>query len=283
MLGLEGLIGAGYDGGELAEHLHSLGYDPAQVLGAPAGDRAKVYAENKRVDAQKALRAFLAREALGYGLASAETAFVAIRREANAPVSETVIVANALPSGWSPGFLQTGGRMLRAMAFGGAPAPMMARAAMPAAPADGGTVGRFALARPAAPRAERGIAPTRTGRGPALFAGVPTFAGGEAILFDSACDGTAKIAAPLTIAAIAVRFADRTIDAARLDGELALTIFVDDLAAPRATVRLAEIMRQGGERPLNIAWRAGTILRVVLLDPRGVWAAGGPAIEVSLR
>ena len=45
------------------------------------------------------------REALGYGLASSETAFVAVRTEAGRVVEGRVAVANALPAGWSEDFL----------------------------------------------------------------------------------------------------------------------------------------------------------------------------------
>jgi Ca-activated chloride channel family protein len=57
---------------------------------------------------------------------------------------------------------------------------------------------------------------------------------------------------------------------------------VDDLTAPRARVRLADLLRQGGERPLHIRHQPGQALRLVLLDPAGAWASGGPEIEVSL-
>ena len=57
---------------------------------------------------------------------------------------------------------------------------------------------------------------------------------------------------------------------------------MDDLTAPRARVRLADLIRQGGERPLNVRRRAGQVVRLVLLDPAGAWAAGASALEVSL-
>ena len=63
---------------------------------------------------------------------------------------------------------------------------------------------------------------------------------------------------------------------------MAILIFVEDLAAPRARVRMADLLRQGGERPLNLAWSEGQPLRVVLLDPRGTWAQRAPTLELAL-
>ena len=59
-------------------------------------------------------------------------------------------------------------------------------------------------------------------------------------------------------------------------------VYVDDLAAPAVRVRVADLLRQGGERPIQIARRGGAAIRVVLLDTKGVWAKGAPRLEVSL-
>ena len=67
-----------------------------------------------------------------------------------------------------------------------------------------------------------------------------------------------------------------------LNPGLALALYVDDLTAPRARVRLVDLLRQGGERPLNIRRQPGQVVRLVLLDPAGAWASGGPALEVAL-
>ena len=50
-------------------------------------------------------------------------------------------------------------------------------------------------------------------------------------------------------------------------GNLCLLIFVEDLSQPRARVRLADLIRQGGERPLNISRRPGQRIRIDLVDP----------------
>ena len=101
VLGLEYLIHSGYTGDALRDQLARLGYDPGQVL-AP---KSKVYAENAREDASKALRYLLVREALDYGLACSETAFVAVRKEAGRVIEGSVAIANALPAGWSDDFI----------------------------------------------------------------------------------------------------------------------------------------------------------------------------------
>jgi Ca-activated chloride channel family protein len=61
-----------------------------------------------------------------------------------------------------------------------------------------------------------------------------------------------------------------------------LLIFVDDLSTPRAKVRLVDILRQRGERPLNLLKLPGQTLRIVLLDMTGAWRSAAPQLEVSL-
>src|SRR5262245_27678878 len=120
VLGLEYLINSGYAGDELRDQLARLGYDPDQVL-AP---KSQIYAENTRSEAGEALRDLLVREALDYGLACSETAFVAVRKEAGRVIEGSVVVANALPAGWSDIFVGPGGPPTGALA---PPArPMMA-------------------------------------------------------------------------------------------------------------------------------------------------------------
>jgi Ca-activated chloride channel family protein len=59
-------------------------------------------------------------------------------------------------------------------------------------------------------------------------------------------------------------------------------LFVGDLAAPRARVKLADEFRQGGRRPLNLRRDAGQPVRLTLADPSGAWASGMPAMEIVL-
>src|SRR5262245_22495163 len=86
--------------------------------------KSQVYAENTREEANTALRDLLTREALDYGLACSETAFVAVRKEAGRVIEGSIAVANALPAGWSDGFTGFNTGALPKMAFSTSPTPM---------------------------------------------------------------------------------------------------------------------------------------------------------------
>jgi Ca-activated chloride channel family protein len=294
-------------GAEPIERLRQLGYEPSEVLGqTTSGTDAPIYAENARAQATAALHNLLVNESLRYGIACSATAFVATRREAGQRVAGTVAVANALAHGWSGDFLSGGTVMMARMAM---PAPTAAMpapyapmpfagpplGAPPPAPGVGGGRGGFAqrLRRglfgsgDSAPNdaASRASVPTgapSTGSGgglTVLFSGTPRVVQGEAVLFDSGAD-SARLTDGGTLSRLVVRFLGAS--PASLDAGLTLALYVDDLTAPRARVRLADLLRQGGERPLHIRHQPGQALRLVLLDPAGAWASGGPEIEVSL-
>ena len=97
-----------------------------------------------------------------------------------------------------------------------------------------------------------------------------------AVLFDSAGGDAGQFTF------LSVAFADKAITADALDPELTLLLFVGDLAAPRARVKLADILRQGGRRPLNLRRAAGQPVRLTLADPSGAWKGGVPAMEIVL-
>jgi Ca-activated chloride channel family protein len=306
ILGLEFLITSGYAAGELEDQLTRLGYDPGEVLADQPKKKKKVYAENVREDASQALRKLLIREALEYGLASSETAFVAVRTEKGQPVQGTVAVANALPAGWSPNFLggMAGGTLLAcATGFVGTALPAYAATdnvdSMLQEFADTGeeesgpasmaqhftTSGKATRAR----RFKSGFsfqsAPTTRSMPEAdrraLFTGVPRFENGEAILFDSIRPGDKDLLPDgITLVSLQVecpRGADQ------LEAGLCLLLFVDDLATPRARARLADVMRQGGSRPLNIRRQPGQRVRLVLADPSASWASEAPALAVTVH
>jgi hypothetical protein len=107
----------------------------------------------------------------------------------------------------------------------------------------------------------------------ARFDGVPDLDGGQALLVDQTLEQDT------TLSQIAVQ-----VDAppGALDRELALWVYVRDLAAPRARIRLADLMRLGGKRPLNLRVNAGEMVRIVLVDPQNAWAAAAPSIAVNL-
>jgi len=286
VLALEHLQGAGYEPDELRAALGRLGYDPAQALAPASGDR-KLYRENARAETRGALRGLLVSEALRYGLASAETAFVAVRREAGERVAATVIVANALPAGWSPTFATGGGGFMRTAASFAASAGGQVseqRFTFKRAIARSGMfdklTGAFSPAPSPAPVVTAMSAPNWQGA-TAIFSGAPQVSGGVATLFDAAGADAATLPASGRLSRLIVRFPDG-IRPEKLDLSLMLDLFVDDLAAPRVSVTLAAIAAQGGVRPLNLVWRAGEALRLSLRDPLGLCAQEGLTLEIAL-
>lgn len=281
-------------GVDLEARLRQLGYDPDVLLQRPsAGAGAPVYAENARREATEALHDLLVAESLRYGIACSATAFVATRREAGQRVAGTVAVANALAHGWSHDFL-TGGAMFARVAMAAMPAPMAAPmpfhapAGPPPSGQSAGRLSRFAKrvgdamsgAGSAGHAMQETVAQAPATRLTVLFSGKPRVAGGEAVLFDSG-EGGASLPAGGTLTRLVLRFLASD-PSEPLDSGLALALYVDDLTAPRARVRLSDLLRQGGERPLNVRYQPGQVVRLVLLDPAGAWAGGAPSLEVSL-
>lgn len=267
LLGLEYLMNAFYPPDMLRDQLARLGYEPDLILGGAA---ASVYAENAMQQAIKAIKPLLVRESLRYGIPCAETAFVAVRREKGKPVEGHVIVANALPAGWSEQFLSTGasfssavrggGRVRGAVAMGaGAPVPV---AAAPIADAAMMSLSTYK---------EAGARPAAVTRSYELFSGEPKFADGTAVLFDSAHDAVLPDDARLVRVEVKL---DGGVAASRLDRALMLLIYVGDMAVPRARIRLADVLRLGGRRPLNLRKGPGDRVQIALKDPNGTWPAG---------
>lgn len=309
-----------------ADVLRRLGYGPKEVFSGAAALAAEQVRGNRSDEIQSGLRTLLVREALDYGLICAETAFVATRQEAGKPVEETVLVPNALPSGWSETFAggpPTGGALYCMAAPASPPAmsplPSPARASglgglvrgltrgmamrnQPSGPAD---VIMEAAAPPdspedvpaflRAPRRRSASQPPdlRSGKpapepdlfagkpaGPgALFSGEPVFRNGAAVLFDTDQESDAE---KLPTTGIFSRLELRLIGASAVDAGAVLLLFVDDMLTPRARVRVADLLRQGGTRPVNVRRTAGTRVRVVLEDPGGAWPIGA-GVEVHLH
>lgn len=277
VLGLEFLISSGYDRDALSGQLKLLGYDPEEVLTDQAGKPSRVYAENTREDAKKALRKLLVQEALDYGLACSETAFVAVRKEAGQVVEGSVAVANALPAGWSEDFLAGAG-----LTYGRASLSYVRSSAIEAVEASApGMSLRSVFASLFSSRAgTRG----RRMRPKVAFSGLPQFEGGEAILFDSTRRKDAKkLPEEARLSRLTVHFPDGTPECGNLDAGLSLLIFVGDLASPCARVRLVDLIRQGLERPLNLLRRSGQVVRIVLVDPKQVWLNSPLKIEIALQ
>jgi Ca-activated chloride channel family protein len=299
---LEYVMNANYAGEELRAELARLGYE------APAGE-SKLYAENAREASAKVVRALLVRESLAAGVPCAETAFVAVRSEAGQLVTETRIVANALPSGWSEQSMSGGVALAGGIAYAclAAPAPSgsvdsalaefgddefdddaetttdfdpqaqpRAKRRAPSPPPrllrkmyavgrPGGGAGRTPVPAPAQAQDVR-ISITTGQHAPA----------DGAVLYDSSSGDAGQFTF------LAVAFGDETLTADAIDPELTLLLFVGDLAAPRARVKLADVLRQGGRRPLNLRRDSGEPVRLTLEDPSGAWKAGVPALEIVL-
>lgn len=295
--GLEYLLHSGLSGDALKDVLRRVGYDAGQLA-----DQPKVYAENQREQLSAALRALLVREALDYGMASAETAFVATRQQEGQPVAETVAVANALPVGWSGNFAApalaagfsaraAGGTMLRCSAP--PPPAMMCDSAdenqvacdsldddAPKATLGGYVGGLFhsifgrsnpgPVASPSAPHAPGAHR---------VFHAVPSFTAAEAVLFDTDRDqAQPSLPEQGMLTALTISFTAPTTP----PDELAILVYLDDPVTPRARVRLADVVRHGGRRPLNLRRQRGQRLRLVLSDPTGAWKDGAPQLEVAL-
>jgi len=296
VLGLEYLINSGYAGDELRDQLARLGYDPGQVL-AP---KRQVYAENTRAEAKEALRNLLVREAVDYGLACSETAFVAVRKEAGQVIEGSVVVPNALSAGWSDDFeLQP---------------PVMARLAPPRVSAERAyspsrelLLCQRDVGSPDEPSfAARELSLDMFAMDSIAYSGGPDFqladedelpvsnrtvmfsgkpqGSGEIILFDSARDRDGRqVHETGTINRLIISFAGGAPAAESVGTDLCLLVFVGDLATARAKVKLVDLVRQGGARPLNLSRKRGETLRLALVDPAGVWSEGAPHIEVALE
>jgi hypothetical protein len=86
----------------------------------------------------------------------------------------------------------------------------------------------------------------------------------------------------VTLSRLVLRFPDAEPDARTVDPWLMLLVYLDDPTSPRARVRLVDLVRQKGERPLNVRKGPGQVVRIVLADPSGAWARGAPRLELAL-
>jgi hypothetical protein len=281
LLSLEFLIHSRYAGKDLHDQLISLGYDPEKAL--YDGRKKSLYPENSSVNEMEALREFIVRESLNYGLASSETAFIAVYHKAGKRVEATALVPNALPEGWSEDFdpvEYTGGRYQGRKT-------QMNPSCIPS-PQDK-IVQSYNKAKRSIMYECSSDAPimkceklSMLDAAPIIFSGKPVFKGNEALLFDSQDKrGSKLLKGAFSIEQLKVSFPAGTPKLRDMDKGLSLLIFVGDMIVPRAVVGLADLIRQRGVRPLNILIDGP--VKVVLTDPAGAWAKMAPAIEVSLQ
>jgi hypothetical protein len=107
-----------------------------------------------------------------------------------------------------------------------------------------------------------------------IFSGAPDLSGGQAVLHDGPL--ALPAGAEAVIGGLTFKWQGKQAEAPR---DVELLLFVGDLVAPRARVRLADLAR-AGQRPLNLLYRRGDPLRVVLAGPAP--AAPLPAFTLSL-
>jgi Ca-activated chloride channel family protein len=281
---LEYLMHSGLKAAELRAELQHLGYDTASNA---SGTDSKVYAENDRKAAADLVRTLLVRESLECGLPSAETALVAVRTEAGRQIGATVVVANALPAGWGMAFLAAAAP--GAVRGGGA---RMLRSSRPLVSAvfgdddfddDETTRGLDSAFLRAPPRAaSRRSSKANEQIRVSIPAGRHT-RGDGAVLYDSADGADAAPLAPAgRLTSLGLTSTDKSVTADAVGPELRFLLFVGNEPEPRARIVLADVLRQGGRRPLNVRWRAGQAIRLTIEDPAGRWHQGVPAMEIFL-
>lgn len=284
VLALEYLSGACLSPEKLSEQLFRLG------ITLEAEDEAALYAENRHQTTAKALKKLLVRESLEYGIASAETAFIAVHTAEGERVQETVPVANALPAGWSEGFAAPRGAMFRKAYF--APAP-----ASPPPPPSGVAYAAYDAIDSAPEERERGISlpndlevvadldvPVFLRRRPVpiLIAwSAPSFINGECVLYDTTQDAR-QLPDDCRIESLEFAFSDEIPDLSAIDSSLCLLIYVGDMSTPHTRVTVQELIDTLDEYPLSFR-RRGEPIRIVLQDPSGIWAAHPPKIRVRLN
>ena len=289
ILGLDYLMQAGLPAAQVAEQLTRLGYDAGALLGGQTEETPPVYAETARRQMTTALRELLIKEALRYGLASAETAFIATRTEAGQRVQSQVIVANALPAGWSEQFItgaaakSQGLRSMAAMPMAAMPAPTMQLGMRRSSPASHVQATYLPQPTRSLPPSTSAAQPDQQtgGQEAVLFRGEVT-ASRDAILLYTSTTQQPHLPAALTIRGLALRLLTPGQNPELPERALEFHLFVGDLASPRARVRLSDLLRQG-QRPLNVQRTADQPIELRLVDPTG-WLQSHPlSIEVTLH
>jgi len=266
---LEALKGARYTPEELKKWVEELGMTPAET----GKETGTLYPENQPAD--ETLAGLICRESLRSGIASTETAFVAVRTESGKSVERTIIVANATPEGWEA--------MQPVMIMG---APLLLSQVMPldalydvsAHCSDSGPEYFSRRASKAAPRLQAIGARQPRAHSVTLFDGVPAAAVGRIVLAERTIGlkGSKGLQASRLLSLIAEG------DAGAFPEGAELLLFVGDMARARARVRLSDLLG-GATRPLNITCADGQVLRLVLLVPStGTQASGHLKVTLGI-
>ncbi|MFZ2414228.1 MAG: hypothetical protein WAW16_08430 [Candidatus Cryosericum sp.] len=216
-----------------------------------------LYPENQ--SSEETLAGLICQESLRSGIASTETAFVAVRTKSGTSVERTIIIANATPEGWE----DAGPVMM------GVPV-MMNQVRSPALQSGAfyetdvcrEDVGPMRRASKAAPRLQAVGARQPCPSSVTLFDGVPA-AGVERTLLAERTIGL-RGAKGLQASRLLSLIAEG--DGGVFPEGAELMLFVGDMARARARVRLSDLLG-GATRPLNITCADGQILRLVLVVP----------------
>jgi Ca-activated chloride channel family protein len=286
---LEFLETAYYNNEELAEALRRLGYSTPS-----ATEAGTLYVENGQKRTSDFLRPMLARESLKFGVASAATAFIAVRSEKGERVVETVAIGNALPSGWSGGFAASGA-VACAPAASPPYAPMMMR--VPASQGNGlvERLKRFKSEKrgealstaPAYMQRERADQLPDEGEWVEdisglymVYFGMPTFEAGENTT--TIYDNLNRISGPW-IGFSGDRYLKRFwIELSRgnpkepePDRGLVFLVYFGESAVPHSRFYLVDMLQAGYSQLLNLPRLDNNRLRIVLEDQNGVWSSLG--------
>jgi Ca-activated chloride channel family protein len=267
---------------EIERRLRDLGYADTELQPLSAGQPA-LYAENRVSAWHQTAQRLLEQESLAHGLPSSATAFVAVRQEAGDRVARTVEVANALPQAWSEYFLATGlqapspaGAMPRGLAKLGIRSQSFLHAALPTSPI---------LSAQSLPTPKELEARPVAGGKITLYAGPVADIGANRILIDTSsatesATGGDPLPENLTFKGVELTCDSAAKQALTQERDLALSIYIGDLATPRAVVRLRDMV-VAGRRPLNLLRRTGEAVRIVL-DAQNVSVTAEGQIELRL-
>ncbi|MFZ2413992.1 MAG: VIT domain-containing protein, partial [Candidatus Cryosericum sp.] len=250
---LEAFKDARYTSDELTKRVEELGVTPAE--GGTEG--GTLYPENQ--PAVETLTKLICQESLRSGIASTETAFVAVRTESGKSVERTIIVASATPQGWE----DAGPVMMAApMMMNQVNSPPLSRSVYETdvCCSDSGPAYLSRSARSASPRLQAAVAHQPRASAVTLFNGVPTVGGERTVLAERTIG--LKGAKGLQVSHLLSLIAEG--DTGTFAEGAELLLFVGDMARARARVRLSDLLG-GATRPLNITCTDGQTLRLVLL------------------
>ena len=252
---LEALKGARYTSAEIKKRVEELGMTPAET----GKETGTLYPENQPAD--ETLAGLICRESLRSGIASTETAFVAVRTEAGKSVERTIIVANATPEGWEDmqPVMMAGAAMPAVSRRVSSMPPMRVLYEMAVCREDVEPVCHASKATPSL----QAVGPRQPGaHSITLFDAVPAAGVGRTVLAERTIGlkGAKGVQGSRLLSLIAEG------DAGAFPEGAELLLFVGDMARARARVRLSDLLG-GTTRPLNITCAGGQVLRLVLVVP----------------